>query len=110
MTSCEITWLLALLFNLGFTKQQLLPVELFCDNMAALHIARNSVFHERTKHIEVDCHYVRDKIIAGILKTVHVPTKFQLVDVFTEAIPVDQFYTLISKLGVVDFFQSQHPT
>ena len=76
MTSCEITRLLTLLFDLGFTKQQLLPVKLFCDNMAALHIAHNHVFHEHTNHIEMDCHYVRDKIIAGILKTAHVSTKF----------------------------------
>jgi len=110
MTTCEITWLLALLFDLGFTKQQLLPVELLCDNMATLHIARNPVFHKRSKHIEVDCHYVHDKITAGILKTAHVSTMFQLADVFTNAIPVDQFSELLSKLGVVDFFRSTHPT
>jgi len=91
MTSCEITWLLTLLFDLVFTKQQLLPVELFCDNMAALHIARNPMFHECTKHIEVDCHHVRDKITASILKTAHVSTKFQLPDVFTKAILIHQF-------------------
>ena len=110
MTSCEITWLLGLLQDLGFTKQQLLPVEMFCDNMTALHIARNPVFHGRTKHIEVDCHYVRDPITAGILKPAHVSTKFQLADVFTKAVPVDHFRGMLNKLGVVDLFCSQHPT
>ena len=44
------------------------PVTLHCDNRSALHIARNPVFHERTKHIEVDCHFTRDKVMEGLLQ------------------------------------------
>jgi len=58
MTCCEITWLLALFIDLGFTKDHLLHVDLYCDNQVALYIARKPMFHECAKHITVDCHYI----------------------------------------------------
>ncbi|XP_009591621.1 uncharacterized protein [Nicotiana tomentosiformis] len=54
----ELTWLTRLLANLGVVG--VTPVSVFYDNQSSLHIARNPVFHERTKHIEVDCHFVRE--------------------------------------------------
>ena len=62
MTSatCELIWLKHLLQELRFRKDE--QMKLICDNQAALHIASNLVFHERTKHIEVDCHFIRQKI------------------------------------------------
>jgi hypothetical protein len=62
-TATELTWLQHFLQEIGFST--LTPIPLFCDNQAALHIASNPIFHERTKHIEVDCHFVRDKILGG---------------------------------------------
>ncbi|WOH13997.1 hypothetical protein DCAR_0933512 [Daucus carota subsp. sativus] len=60
-TCCEIVWLLAIFRVFGFNS--LTPVQLHCDNKSALYIASNSVFHERTKHIEIDCHIVRENTI-----------------------------------------------
>jgi len=61
----EVTWVVRLLEELGVSS--LIPVTLYCDNQSAIHIGKNAVFHERTKHIEIDCHFTRDKILEGLL-------------------------------------------
>ncbi|XP_019103134.1 uncharacterized mitochondrial protein AtMg00810-like [Beta vulgaris subsp. vulgaris] len=70
LTTCEVTWLTALLKDLGL--QHLPPTTLNCDNQAALAIVANPVLHERTKHVEVDCHYIRDQVKAGTIIPQHV--------------------------------------
>lgn len=94
----EVTWTVRLLEELGVLD--LKPVTLFCDNQSALHIARNPVFHERTKHIEIDCHFTRDKVLEGLITLAYLPTYEQLADVFTKAIPSPQLNYLLHKLGM----------
>lgn len=82
---CEVVWLISLLQSLQ--SPSMLPVPLHCDNKSALHIARNPVFHEHTKHIEIDCHFVLDKFQAGFISPAHISTKTQPAYMFIKALP-----------------------
>jgi len=101
--AAEVTWLVSLLKELGVSHPQ--PVTLHCDSQSAIHIARNPVFHERTKHIEVDCHFTRDKVMEGLLQLSYLPTQSQIADVLTKILPCNQHWFLLNKLGMLP----QHP-
>ena len=84
LATCELIWLKQLLQELRFGKDG--QMTLVCDNQAALHIASNSIFHERTKHIEMDCHFIREKIASGCMTISFVNTSDQLADIFTKSL------------------------
>lgn len=98
----EIVWLVNLLNDLKVP--QLAPVAFFCDSTTAIHIANNSVFHERTKHVELDCHIVRDRILRGLIKTLHVKIDLQLADAFTKPLYPAQFKALIGKMSLKSIY------
>ncbi|CAM8956689.1 unnamed protein product [Rhodiola kirilowii] len=101
---CELVWLARLLGDLGVEVSHLIPMH--CDNKAAIHIAHNPVFHEQTKHIEIDCHLVRSHVLSSFISTVHVSTTEQPADIFTKSLQRDQFQHLCSKLGVSNFLHA----
>ena len=101
-TTCEVVWVRSFLEEIGFPVQ--VPMNLYCDNQAAIHIASNPVFHERTKHIEVDCHLVREKLTGGVIATPFVSTSAQLADMFTKPLFKPRLELLCDKLGLIDIY------
>ncbi|KAK4386695.1 Retrovirus-related Pol polyprotein from transposon RE1 [Sesamum angolense] len=104
-TVCELQWISYLLSDFHISVPR--PIPVYCDNQAAIHIVANPVFHERTKHLEIDCHLVRDKFKAGFILPSHISGKSQLADLFTKLLPSPTFTSFLSKLGLVSFPQVQ---
>jgi hypothetical protein len=102
--TCEGQWLLYLLQDFLIPHDS--PIMLYCDNKSAMHIAANPVFHERTKHIEIDCHVVRDKVQANIVHLLPVSSKEQVADIFTKSLHPGPFHTLLDKLGTFDMYSN----
>jgi len=81
-TTAELTWLAFILKDLRITLSS--PPILYCDNLSALHMTVNPVFHARSKHIELDYHFVRERVARGLLVTQHISSVNQVADLFTK--------------------------
>ncbi|XP_021713571.1 uncharacterized protein LOC110681754 [Chenopodium quinoa] len=104
-TTSEIAWIVGLFEDLG--QDFPLPVTLFCDNKSAEYIAHNPALHDRTKHLKLDCYYIRDNIEDGTITTCHVKSSLQLADILTKSLPAHQHWFISSKLGLATLSQVQ---
>ncbi|KAM0063403.1 putative RNA-directed DNA polymerase [Helianthus debilis subsp. tardiflorus] len=97
-TAAELRWITSILHELHITMT--CPPSLWCDNIGATYLAVNPVFHQRTKHLEIDLHFIRDMVLAGVLYVRYVSTIFQIADILTKGLSSVHFDTLRSKLHV----------
>ena len=107
---CEGIWLKRLLDELKIPTKE--PMTVFCNNLVAINIAKNLVHHDRTQHVELDHHLIKEKIEEGILNLIHTSTHLQVANVLTkvisrikfEELPIKRikFEELTSKLGMID--------
>lgn len=78
----QVMWIEGLLKDLSITVE--LPIALHYDNKVVQHIAPHLVYHERTKRLSIDCHYIRERIVEGLIKTSYVQSSAQIADVLTK--------------------------
>ncbi|GKD66321.1 putative RNA-directed DNA polymerase, partial [Tanacetum coccineum] len=97
-TVSEILWMRWLLKELNIVMTE--PTLLFCDNQAARHIANNPVFHERTKHVEMDCYFIRKRVESQEIQPLRIHTSIQIVDLLIKGLGTQQLKFLLDKLGI----------
>ncbi|GJU82889.1 retrovirus-related pol polyprotein from transposon RE1 [Tanacetum coccineum] len=100
--TCEITWLLSLLQDLQIQPPK--PIPIYCDNQSSIALASNPIQHARTKHIEIDCHFVREKIKSGHILPIFIPSIQQAADVLTKGLSRSPFHSCIFKFGTCDAY------
>ncbi|KAL6333016.1 hypothetical protein AAG906_020036 [Vitis piasezkii] len=99
---CEALWLRLLLQDLGYLSRQ--PIRLFCDNKATCDSAHNPIQHDRTKHVEVDRFFIKEKLDDKIMKLPKIRSKDQLADILTKVVSSQVFSKFLNKLGMCDIY------
>ena len=96
--AAEVSWLRQLLAQLHVPVS--LAVLVYCDNIITVYMSANTVQHQRTKHVEIDLHFVRERVATGAVRVLHVPTSSQYTDIFTKGLPSSVFTEFRSSLNV----------
>jgi hypothetical protein len=94
----EVAWLCQLLQELHSPLATSILV--FCDNVSAVYLSANPVQHQRTKHVEIDLHFVHERVVCGAVRVLHVSTTSQFADVFTKELPSMVFAEFRSSLNI----------
>jgi ATP sulfurylase len=99
LAACEATWLRKLL--IGLFGQELDATVIHCDNQSYIKLSKNPVFHDKSKHIEISSHFIRDCVQKGAMKLQYVPIGEQVANILTKALMKGKFVFFMEKLGVV---------
>ena len=99
---CELLWLKIILDDLRIKWDD--SMKLNCDNKSAINITHNPIQHDRTKHIEVDRHFIKEKWEEGVMYMSYVPSKHQLANILTKGLNSSMFHDLVFKLGMADIY------
>jgi hypothetical protein len=94
----EMIWLQYLLRDFGMSKYA--PTTLFCDNQGAISLAKNPTHHAKTKHVDVQLHFIRDHIEKGTINVEYCPTEDMLADIMTKGLPRERHERLLGMMGV----------
>eukprot|EP00253_Pinus_taeda_P032206 PITA_32206 len=97
--SCEAIWLRNLLVNLFRRKMEV--TRIMCDNQSCIKLSENPVFHDRSKHIDIRCHFVKDCVQRGVVQLSYTPTGEQVVDILTKALERIKFDYVREKMGMI---------
>ena len=100
---CEVLWIKQLLEELKAASP--LPMKVFCDNKVDIAIVHNPVLHDRTKHVEVDKYFIKEKLENGLIVMPYIPMVEQVADILTKGLPKKQFDDLVSNLDMNDIFK-----
>ena len=101
---CEGMWIKRLMNELRLESPE--SFKMYSDSQAAISIAKNPVHHDRTKHIEIDRHFISEKVNSKIIELNYIPTKKQIADILTKALPRTSFEEFKSKLGLYNIYNS----
>lgn len=96
----KIAWLRGLLAELGFPHTDLTPLR--ANNTSVIQIATNSIYNERTKHIEMNCHSIREELDTRVISLPHVPSNHQIADMFTKVMTCQCHQFLVGKFMLLD--------
>jgi hypothetical protein len=97
-SSCsQLVWMKQMLKEYNVEQDVL---TLYCDNLSAINISKNSTQHSRTKHIDIRHHFIRDRVEENIATLEHVTTEERIADILTKALDAKQFEKLRCKLGI----------
>ena len=99
---CELLWIKSVLKDLEIKYTD--PINLYYNNKATIQIAQNPVQHDRTKHVEIDHNFIKERLDQKIICFPFVNSANQLADVLTKAVSNKDFYRMIGKLGMIDIY------